>query len=97
MNGKIQFSIIEGNGKNMFQITAEGQIKTKGNPDRERQDQYSLQISAQDLGLPSKRVEKLYRIKVSDVNDNPPIFEKSIYHTNIQGNMAVDGDILVQV
>ena len=97
MNGKIQFSIIDGNANNMFQITTEGQIKTKGNPDREQKDQYNLHISAKDLGLPSKSVNKSYRINISDVNDNPPIFEKSVYHTNIGENMPVNSDILVQV
>ena len=97
MNGKIQFSIVRGNASNMFQITTEGQIKTKGNPDREQQDQYSLQILATDLGSPSKSVTKSYIITIADVNDNPPVFEKSVYHTNIQESMAVDSDILVQV
>ena len=97
MNGEIQFSITGGNPNNMFQITSEGQLKTKGNIDREQRDQYNLQISANDSGVPSRSVEKTYRIYITDVNDNPPVFEKSVYHTNIRENMAVDSDILVQV
>ena len=97
MNGEIQFSITGGNPNTMFQITSDGQLKTKGNIDREQRDQYNLQISAHDSGLPSRSVEKTYRIDITDVNDNPPVFEKSVYHTNIQENMAVDSDILVQV
>ena len=97
LNGQVQFSIIGGNINDIFQITKDGQIKTKGNPDREKQDQYSLQMLATDLGLPSRSVEKSYRISISDVNDNTPVFEKSVYHTNIQENIAVDTRILVQV
>ena len=97
MYGEVQFSITGGNPNNMFQITTEGQIKTKGNPDREQQDQYSLQISANDSDLPSRSVEKSYIINITDVNDNPPVFEKSAYHAIIRENIAVDSDTLVQV
>ena len=97
LNGKIQFSIISGNVNNMFRITAEGEIKTRGNPDREQQDQYSLQISAKDLGVPSRSVKKSYRISILDMNDNNPVFEKSVYHTRLRENITVGIDIPVQV
>ena len=97
MNGKIQLSIIDGNPNNMFQITTEGQLKTNGNPDREQQNQYNLQISANDSGVPSRSVQKSYRIAITDANDNPPVFEKRVYHTNIRENIAFDSDTLVQV
>ena len=81
----------------MFQITTEGQIKTNANPDREQRDQYNLQISAKDSGVPPRSVAKSYRINILDVNDNPPVFEKSVYHINIRENTAVDSDTLIQV
>ena len=97
MNAEIQFSIIGGNVNNMFRITTGGEIKTRGNPDREQRDQYSLQISAKDLGVPSRSLENSYRISISDMNDNSPVFEKSVYHARLRENIAVGTDIQVQV
>lgn len=97
LNGEIQFSIIGGNVNNMFRITTEGEIKTRGNPDREQRNQYSLQISAKDLGVPSRSLENSYRISILDMNDNNPVFEKSVYHTRLRENIAVGTDIQVQV
>ena len=97
LNAEIQFSIIGGNVNNMFRITTEGEIKTRGNPDREQRDQYSLQISAKDLGVPSRSLENSCRISISDMNDNSPVFEKSVYHARLRENIAVGTDIQVQV
>ena len=97
LNREIQFSIIGGNFNNMFRITTEGWIKTRGNPDREKRDQYSLQILAKDLGVPPRSVKKSYSINISDVNDNAPVFETSVYRTRLRENVTVGTEIQVQV
>ncbi|XP_063784615.1 protocadherin-12 isoform X2 [Pseudophryne corroboree] len=54
--------------------------------DREKLEQYDLTIQAKDQGEPSFSAEKSLKIRVSDANDNPPIFEKLNYDVSLLEN-----------
>ncbi|OCT88400.1 hypothetical protein XELAEV_18017031mg [Xenopus laevis] len=54
--------------------------------DREKKSYYNLTIQATDKGSPPLSSRKTIRIDVSDVNDNPPAFEKSTYIVYIPEN-----------
>ncbi|MEE6478640.1 hypothetical protein FKM82_011915, partial [Ascaphus truei] len=47
--------------------------------DRERISDYNITIKATDKGSPPLSTNKTIRISISDVNDNPPVFEKTSY------------------
>ncbi|XP_020340739.1 protocadherin beta-16 isoform X7 [Oncorhynchus kisutch] len=54
--------------------------------DREVVSEYNVTVTAVDNGLPSLRHNKTLRIRISDVNDNVPVFDKSEYTARILEN-----------
>ncbi|XP_072565752.1 protocadherin-8-like [Paramormyrops kingsleyae] len=61
-------------------------IVTTATLDRERIPEYNLTVVAQDLGSPPFKTIKLFSIRVSDENDNPPLFSKSVYEVSVMEN-----------
>ncbi|XP_066510500.1 protocadherin-8-like [Hoplias malabaricus] len=56
--------------------------------DREKIPEYNLTIAAEDLGSPPFKTFKQYTIRVTDENDNPPLFSKSVYEISVMENKA---------
>uniref|UniRef100_A0A672TDT4 Cadherin domain-containing protein n=1 Tax=Sinocyclocheilus grahami TaxID=75366 RepID=A0A672TDT4_SINGR len=54
--------------------------------DRERVAEYNITITAADSGLPALSSKKTLILKVSDVNDSPPRFQKTVYTTYVTEN-----------
>ncbi|KAM4732191.1 protocadherin gamma-A3-like [Anableps anableps] len=54
--------------------------------DRETTSEYNITITATDHGSPSLSSSAVLYLKVSDVNDNPPIFENPNYSATIVEN-----------
>ncbi len=54
--------------------------------DRERVAEYNITITAVDSGSPALSSQTTLNLKVSDVNDNPPRFQKSVYTTFVSEN-----------
>ncbi|XP_068133857.1 protocadherin gamma-B1-like isoform X39 [Hyperolius riggenbachi] len=54
-------------------------IETAANLDREHISEYNITISATDKGTPQLSSNITIQIIISDVNDNPPVFEKNNY------------------
>ena len=44
---------------------------------------YVLNISAEDAGVPKMAAYQELRVSVEDVNDNPPLFEQSMYQGRV--------------
>ncbi|XP_043275880.1 protein dachsous [Venturia canescens] len=51
--------------------------------DREEKSVYDLSIEATDAGTPPLRALQLFRLLVTDVNDNAPIFESERYEAHL--------------
>ncbi|XDV32090.1 hypothetical protein PO909_002982 [Leuciscus waleckii] len=64
--------------------------------DREEQDHYELRVMATDSGTPPLRAESSFTIQVTDVNDNPPLFDQQEY-TQVIPEVAFPGSFVVQV
>ncbi|XP_068133852.1 protocadherin gamma-B1-like isoform X34 [Hyperolius riggenbachi] len=62
--------------------------------DREKQSLYELVLTAVDGGQPPKTGTALISIRVRDVNDNFPRFNKNTYQTNINENVPVGSLVL---
>ena len=75
-NGEIQYEIISGNVKNVFTIDPiNGGVSVKGFLlDRETLDFYTLKIRASDKGTPTLFSDKDFTVKVTDEDDNFPVF-----------------------
>uniref|UniRef100_A0A4W4GU15 Protocadherin-8 n=2 Tax=Electrophorus electricus TaxID=8005 RepID=A0A4W4GU15_ELEEL len=63
-------------------------IVTTAPLDREKIPEYNLTVVAEDLGSPPFRTIKQYTIRLSDENDNAPVFSKPIYEVSVVENNA---------
>ncbi|XP_040200827.1 protocadherin gamma-C5-like isoform X6 [Rana temporaria] len=61
-------------------------LVTDGTLDREKISQYTIELTASDLGSPVLSNKMTVILKVSDVNDNAPIFLQSTYNAFIKEN-----------
>lgn len=67
-----------------------------GELDREVQDLYELTVIASDFGSPPLKSETTFQIQITDVNDNPPVFEQNTYEESITEDVH-EGVALLQV
>uniref|UniRef100_A0A0L8GMU2 Cadherin domain-containing protein n=1 Tax=Octopus bimaculoides TaxID=37653 RepID=A0A0L8GMU2_OCTBM len=70
-------------------------IVLEGEVDRERKDNYKLQIIATDGGSPSKFGVLDVLITVIDENDNSPIFSQNIYNISISNRNEQNKAIII--
>ncbi|XP_053092832.1 protocadherin gamma-A12 isoform X14 [Pangasianodon hypophthalmus] len=61
-------------------------IVTDSSLDREQTAEYNITITAKDGGLPSLSSTKTLLVKVSDINDHSPRFERETYDAHIPEN-----------
>ncbi|TWW76932.1 Protocadherin-16 Cadherin-19 [Takifugu flavidus] len=64
--------------------------------DREERDTYELRVMATDSGTPPLRAESSFIIQVTDVNDNPPLFDQPVYRQVIP-EVVFPGSFVLQV
>ncbi|XP_064208725.1 protocadherin-16 isoform X3 [Anguilla rostrata] len=64
--------------------------------DREERDSYELRVMATDAGTPPLRAESSFTIQVTDVNDNPPLFDQQEYKHAIP-EVVYPGSFVLQV
>ncbi|XP_065679969.1 protocadherin Fat 4 isoform X3 [Hydra vulgaris] len=86
LNAQVRFLITSGNTDDMFTINNQGELVTQKQPDREKIDFYSLNITVHDLGDPSLSNTAVYTIQINDLNDNSPVFDKSPYILTVKEN-----------
>ncbi|KAI4809176.1 hypothetical protein KUCAC02_018083 [Chaenocephalus aceratus] len=56
--------------------------------DREKIPEYNLTVVAEDLGSPPFRTITQYTIRLTDENDNAPVFSKRVYEVSVVENNA---------
>ncbi|XP_075715455.1 protocadherin gamma-C5-like [Rhinoderma darwinii] len=61
-------------------------LVTDGNLDREETSQYTIELTASDLGSPPLHSKTSVTLSVSDINDNAPVFTQSTYNAFITEN-----------
>ncbi|XP_077122336.1 protocadherin gamma-C5-like isoform X18 [Ranitomeya variabilis] len=61
-------------------------LVTDGNLDREETPQYTIELTASDLGSPPLYSKTSVTLSVSDINDNAPVFTQSTYNAFIKEN-----------
>ncbi|XP_074866172.1 protocadherin beta-15-like [Carettochelys insculpta] len=62
------------------------QVVTQEPLDREKVPEYKVSIAARDWGAPRLSSVREIRVRVSDVNDNPPVFAEASYVLRVQEN-----------
>ncbi|XP_042197158.1 protocadherin-7b isoform X2 [Callorhinchus milii] len=70
------------------------QLIVKGALDREQRDSYELSLRVRDGGDPARSSSARLRVLISDVNDNSPRFEKSVYEAELPENSPPGTPIL---
>ncbi|XP_066506578.1 protocadherin gamma-A11-like [Hoplias malabaricus] len=66
--------------KNYFSLSTSGPL------DREHTSEYNITITAVDEGSPPLSSSKTFHLSVSDVNDNPPVFDEQSYSAYVAEN-----------
>ncbi|XP_029368004.1 protocadherin gamma-A11-like [Echeneis naucrates] len=79
LNKNIPFSI-SSTSNNFFSIMTDSEL------DRERASEYNITVTCSDEGVPSLSSSVTLTLQISDVNDNPPVFERSSYEAYIVEN-----------
>ncbi|XP_036933429.1 protocadherin gamma-A10-like [Acanthopagrus latus] len=62
--------------------------------DRERVSEYNITVVATDAGMSPLSTKKTFHLKVSDVNDNAPVFPQSVYNAFISENNSPGVSVL---
>ncbi|XP_030594787.1 protocadherin gamma-A5-like [Archocentrus centrarchus] len=88
-NGQIKWSVgdklpfkIEASLKNYYNLVSVQQF------DRESVSEYNITVTATDFGSPPLSSSTTLHLKISDVNDNAPLFDKNSYIAHITENNA---------
>lgn len=85
LNGQITYKIRSGDNLHQFLIdSTSGYISVAKELDREVLSSYVLEVEAVDGGIPPLSSITLVNVKISDVNDNPPIFSERNYTAVVQ-------------
>lgn len=94
-NGKLVYGISDGDNDSLFRLDLEtGELKVIGFLDREKEEEYLLNVTVYDLGFPNqKSISRLLPISVLDENDCYPTFEKSIASLHVSES-ARNGSII---
>ncbi|XP_053575604.1 protocadherin gamma-C5-like [Bombina bombina] len=85
-NGEIQLDISPNVPFKCQSFNNRYSLVTSGYLDREKVSQYTIQLTASDLGSPSLQHQITIVLDVSDVNDNLPVFLQSFYNAFIKEN-----------
>lgn len=89
-NGRILYSVTDGNAENRFGIFPDGQLYVKNALDREKQDYYALEVTASDQGSPSRSSVVPVVVHIIDENDNAPEFINSSFSFHLRENEPPD-------
>ncbi|CAI5453354.1 unnamed protein product [Caenorhabditis angaria] len=91
-NGMVSYFL---EGAEDFMIDREtGVIRTTRLLDRENVAKYSLKITASDQGTPPLNTSTIISVILKDINDNPPIFEKTEYNVTISEELPRGSQII---
>ncbi|TRY83834.1 hypothetical protein DNTS_031972 [Danionella cerebrum] len=94
-NGKVS-CFIEGSEEFAIKSTLRNyySLVTSAPLDREKLAEYNITVIAADSGKPPLISRKGFNLKVTDVNDNSPVFKDSVYNSYVQENNSPGGSIL---
>ncbi|KAA0190682.1 hypothetical protein HAZT_HAZT002680 [Hyalella azteca] len=93
-NNRVRYAITDGDNNGCFSLNARtGALSLSSVIDRETEPEYLLKITASDSGTPALFTSATVSVKVLDVNDNPPVFEKALYSTVMQVDKVIGSPV----
>ncbi|XP_061778426.1 cadherin-20-like isoform X2 [Nerophis ophidion] len=94
-SARVVYSILE--GQPYFSVDAKtGVVRVSlADMDREMRENYTVVIQAKDMGgqLGGLAGTTTLSISLSDVNDNPPVFEQRLYQMSVPESASVDAEV----
>jgi protocadherin Fat 4 len=97
-NGVVTYSLLQVDpvsGADKFTIySSSGEVYLSQSLDYEGIKEYELTIEAEDLGADPLKTSGIFTIVVTDVNDNPPTFEQTLYSKQIYENVSIGSLVL---
>lgn len=98
-NGQVRYSIVQQpNQKGTKFVVDEitGEIKTNKVFDREGEDGkfVSVTVKATDMGAPQLEGVCSFKVEITDINDNPPLFDRQEYREKVKQDTSIGTNIL---
>ncbi|XP_061542527.1 protocadherin beta-16-like [Phycodurus eques] len=87
IQGRVPFRM-KSNVRNYFALVTDADF------DRESVSEYNITVVASDAGSPPLSAERTFHLKVSDVNDNAPVFAVSFYRADLAENNSPGVSVL---
>eukprot|EP00795_Rhopilema_esculentum_P002535 gene2535-730_t len=89
-NAEISYRLINGFSRFIIE-TSSGIVRVSGHVDYENplERQFTIEIVAEDSGIPSLRSKAILLVNITDVNDNPPVFNSSLVEVTIFEGMSI--------
>ncbi|KAJ8679484.1 hypothetical protein QAD02_015271 [Eretmocerus hayati] len=99
VNGQVKYSIVQQPNQKGTKFTVDeetGQVLTNKVFDREGDDGkfVSVTVKATDQGEPSLEGVCSFTVEITDVNDNPPLFDRQKYVENVKQDASIGTNIL---
>ncbi|XP_072295764.1 protocadherin gamma-A3-like isoform X6 [Eucyclogobius newberryi] len=86
-NGQVRCAVegsaaveIKSNVRNYYALVTNAPL------DRESLSEFNITVIASDSGKPPLSVNKVFNLKISDVNDNAPVFTRALYSATLSEN-----------
>lgn len=90
LNGVVTYYISAGNSLDLFLLDdVRGDLSVSKPLDFDTIPNHELQITARDNALLYKESKITLNVRLSDVNDNDPVFDKAVYETYVSENSAI--------
>ncbi|XP_070852323.1 neural-cadherin isoform X2 [Drosophila suzukii] len=99
VNGQVKYSIVQQPNQKGTKFTVDeetGEVSTNKVFDREGDDGkfVSVTVKATDQGDPSLEGVCSFTVEITDVNDNPPLFDRQKYVENVKQDASIGTNIL---
>ncbi|XP_031753910.1 protocadherin gamma subfamily A, 11 isoform X33 [Xenopus tropicalis] len=85
-NGEVQLDVLSTLPFKIQPFKNKYSLVTSEHLDREKTSQYTIHVTASDLGSPMLSNQTVIVLNVSDVNDNRPVFAQPVYNAHIKEN-----------
>ncbi|XP_066446707.1 protocadherin gamma-C5-like isoform X26 [Eleutherodactylus coqui] len=85
-NGEIRLEVSQNLNFKIQPMSQRSALVTSGHLDREKLSQYTITLTASDLGSPPLSSQITVSLNISDVNDNLPAFLHNVYNAFIAEN-----------
>ena len=95
INSNMNYYIISSTDAGNFTINSTtGEIKTMQTFDYEARVRYAFEVEARDTGNNMLKGRSLVVVQLTDINDNAPVPDISVYRLNISSTMSVGAQVL---